>query len=462
MSRLGRRTSILLATAVVGCATNPPGGPQGSLAHRGDGLERSASGSTQKLTLDELDQVLKAYADRYNVLVGSAIDQIVANNPDPLQRRTAGRIQLNGLLALNDIVSSDDPYAQALDLVVMVTLQSHVWIDEAQAQKVFGPRAPILIQALREARIEAWDIAARLLTEEQLETVDYLIWDWRRKNPGIEQVEFVKFQAFAEGRGAAVVNQLKAGGGFLAPLSDTNLELREYRRLAERAFWYGKRAPSLAGLQAQAAASEILAAPEIGKLIESANRATDAGDRVSRTIVQMPDLIRREREAVLKAIDDRTDRLQGVMAQTRLTVDDATRLSESINQLTLNLNALVTHVDGAAGKYVAPIDPHSPPPPATRPFDIAAYAAAIGKANEVVAGLNQLANNTDKLARSDGWRHGLEDVSDAADRRVRVVFTNVYIVMGVAFALMLLYRAVSLPVLHRLRQRFDHGEGRKR
>src|SRR4029077_14184261 len=108
---------------------------------------------------------------------------IKKDNPDPNQRRIAHRIKLNGVLALNDIASSNDPYTETLDLVVVVTLQSKVWIDENRANRIFGERAAPLIRALNEMRHSAWDIAARVMTQDQLELLDYLIIEWRRDHP---------------------------------------------------------------------------------------------------------------------------------------------------------------------------------------------------------------------------------------------------------------------------------------
>src|SRR3954447_12155662 len=289
------RCLLVLACSLIaagsGCATGP---------------RQTKAEKARQLSIAELESAIDAYADRYAALVGSAVDQIKADNPDAGQRRVAHRIKLSGLLAMNDIASSTDPYTQTLDLLVMVTLQSRIWIDELGAEQAFGDRAPILVQALRQARVEAWQLAARVMTDEQLDTVDYLIWDWRRKNPGVDQVEFIKFKGFGGPRVSGVVTELKSGGGFLAPISETNAELREYRRLAERAFWYGKRAPNIAGIQAEAAANEILAAPEIGQLIESVNRTSAAGDRVSQTIAAFPQTIERERKAVVEVLDERT------------------------------------------------------------------------------------------------------------------------------------------------------------
>ena len=101
-------------------------------------------GSTGRLTLEELDQLTNGFADRYYMVVGSAVDSIKKGNPSPVQRRIAHRIKTNGVLALNDIASSPDPYTQGLDLVVAVTLQNAVWVDDNKAVEVFGERAPVL------------------------------------------------------------------------------------------------------------------------------------------------------------------------------------------------------------------------------------------------------------------------------------------------------------------------------
>src|SRR6478736_8478867 len=92
---------------------------------------------SQRVSIPELDQLTYGYADRYYMVIGSAVDALKRNNPDPVQRQAAHQIKLQGVLAMNDIVSSDDPYARTLDLVVSVTLESIVLIDENKAEQVF-------------------------------------------------------------------------------------------------------------------------------------------------------------------------------------------------------------------------------------------------------------------------------------------------------------------------------------
>ncbi len=402
-----------------------------------------ASNAPRKVTLEELDQLTNAYADRYYMTVGSAVDALKRENSDPIQRRMAHRVLLNGVLAMNDIASSNDPYSQTLDLVVAVTLQSIVWIDENRAEKVFGERAPILIKALRTMRVEAWDLAARILNQEQLELLDYYIVEWRRSNPANEQVAFVKFDNFADLRSGGLLSDLKAGGGFLASIQEAGAELKEYRRLAERAFWYSKRAPNLAGLQAEAAVNEILAAPEIGSIIQTA-------DKLGATAAAIPQTIEHERKGLFAELDARQTLLTNTLGEVRTIVTGADALSRSVITLTTNLQQTLQTVgetlktvDGIAHRYG--MDQPSPRPasPPSKPFDIQEYVTAVDRLNGLVTNVHSILIGAEQFTQSEAWNKAIRDASDVADKRMDRLFHNVWLTLGLAFFGTLLHRYIT-------------------
>jgi hypothetical protein len=386
----------------------------------------SAHAAGEKLTLEELDQLTNNFADRYYTVLGSAVDSIKKGNPDPDQRRVAHRLKLNGVLAMNDIASSQDPYSQALDMVVAVTLQSIVWIDENRAERVFGDRAPILIQALQQMRVESWALAGRALTQDQLELLDYLITEWRRAHQNVDQVEFVKFDNFAGIRAASLLSELRQGRGLMAPLVEMSGEAREYRRLAERAFWYSKRAPSVAGIQAEAAVNEILATPEVDSLAHSASRAGATADRMVLMLEGLP--------AMFDARQRQLGRVMMSAQQLTLAVDE---LSTSVGSTLGTLDRTMRTADVVVGHYYVPDT-------SAKPFDVNEYTLALGRLNDVVTGVNQLATNADQIVRSPGWQRGLLDVSSLADRRVDRVFLHVYAALALAFVLAVAYRAIHV------------------
>src|SRR5262245_54814162 len=233
-------------------------------------------------------------------------------------------------MAINDIVSGNDPYSQTLDLVVSVTLQSMLLIDEDYAEREFGERAAGVIQTIRTMRVEAWELAAKVLTQEQLELLDYLILEWRRAHPDILQVAFVKFDNFAEARAIGLLSDFKAGRGFLAPVSEASQILKDWNRLTERAFWYSKRVPSIAGIEAEDAVNEMLAAPEIGDVIKTANR-------IGETAQSIPQRMEAERKAIFAEIDARRTVLTNALADVSRVLLEADDVGHTAADLTTNL-----------------------------------------------------------------------------------------------------------------------------
>jgi hypothetical protein len=412
-------------------------------ARSAEAVRGSLVGKQHQLSIPELDQLTYGYADRYYTVISGAVDSIKRGNPDPIQRRMAHQIKLNGVLSMNDIVSGNDPYAQVFDLVVSVTLESIVLIDENGAEKAFGERAPGLIKAIRTMRVEAWDLAAKVLTQEQLEQLDYLIVEWRRTHPDVEQVAFVKFDNFAGARSAGLLAELRAGGGFLAPLSEASQVLRDWGRITERAFWYTKRAPNIAAIQAEGAVNEILSTPEVNSMLQTA-------DRLGKTAEVTPQMIAAERKALFAELDARQTLLTNTLGDLRHMMSDADSIGHTATILTTNLQqTLVVLGDTLKVADVVGKDLGFTNKPA-RPFDIQEYTAALIRLNDVITNLHQLSFSADQLASSQGWRNGLRDISHATDQRMDRLLTELCLALVLAFLLAVAYRVISLQLTRRM------------
>lgn len=450
LSQLASIVALLVTLLAQGCSTTKPETPEqaqqrltAQRAKSAQALKSSIIGKQHQISIPELDQLTYGYADRYYTVISDAADAIKRANPDPIQRRMAHQIKLNGVLSMYDIVSGNDPYSQVFDLVVSVTLQSIVLIDENGAEKTFGDRAPELIKAIRTMRVEAWELAAKVLTQDQLEQLDYIIFEWRRAHPDIQQVAFVKFDNFAGTRSAGLLAELKSGGGFLAPLSDASQVLRDWGRLTERAFWYSKRAPNIAAIQAEGAVNEILATPEVNSMLQTA-------ESLGKSAQDIPQTVQAERKALFAELDARQTLLTNTLGDVRHIMADVDSLGRSATLLStnvqLNLAALseTLKVADTVGQHLG-----FDRPPA-RPFDIQDYTAALLRLNEVVTNLTQLSVSADQLARSEGWRNGLRDISDLTDRRTDRIFTRLCLLLGLAFVLAVVYRIISLLLTRRL------------
>jgi hypothetical protein len=435
-----------------GCTTSSPETKQKAEQKLNEERARAAQavkssimrGEQRQISIQELDQLTYGFADRYYMVIGSAVDAIKRGNDNPIERRRAHQIKLNGVLSINDIVSGNDPYAQIFDLVVAVTLESIVLIDENGAEHAFGKRAPGLIKAIRTMRIEVWELASKVLNQEQLELLDYIILEWRRTHREVEQVAFVRFDNFSGARGAKLLSDLKAGTGFLAPLSEASQVLRDWGRLTERAFWYSKRAPNVAAIQAEGAVNEILSAPEISSMIQTA-------DRLGQTAQSVPQTIDAQRKAIFADLDARQMLLTNTLGDVRLIVTEANSLGGSLSILATNMqNTLAVlgetlKTADVVGQRFGFDKPSTNAP--GRPFDVREYTAALGRLNEVITNVQGLTLRADEVPRTEGWKKGMQDVSELTDRRVDRVFSRLCMAIGLAFVLAIVYRAIVVKMI---------------
>jgi hypothetical protein len=451
--RLACGLAVLAILLVGGCSTTRHETPEetqtrlaAERAKSAEAVRSSMLGKQHQLSIPELDQLTYGYADRYYTVMSDAVDEIKRSNPDPIQRRMAHQIKLNGCLSMNDIVSGNDPYSQVFDLVVSVTLQSIVLIDENGAEKAFGDRAPALIKAIRTARVEAWELADKVLTQEQLEQLDYLILEWRRAHPEVEQVAFIKFDNFAGTRSAGMLAELKSGGGLLAPLSTASQVLKDWGRLTERVFWYSKRAPNIAAIQAEGAVNEILATPEVNSMLLTAQQLGKTADAIPQTMVA-------ERKALFAELDARQTLLTNTLGDVRHIVADADSLGLTISLLATNIQQTLATF-GDTLKVADTVGQHfhfgQPKPASAHPFDIAEYTTAIVRLNEAITNLHELSLSADQLTRSEGWRNGLHDISEITDRRVDRAFSRICMALGLAFLLAIVYRVIAIQLSRRM------------
>jgi hypothetical protein len=430
---------IVIATISSGCAfvqraQQSADAARTSSNQRGAAQMKSAEGTL--ITMEELDQLTYAFADRYLTYIVSACEAIEKDNPNAEQRRLAHQVKLVQVSSVYDIVTNADPFTQLLDLTLVITLQSQKWIDEDQAERWFGDRGQPLINASRKAREDIWRIAARVMKLEQLEVLDYLIWDWRQKNKDIQLVSYVRFDDFASTRGKSVVADVKTGSGFLAPVGDAKKAVDDVRLLAERAFYISKRLPFLMNWQMRSAIDETLNDPQVKDV-------TANFTRVSTTMERIPADIARERAAIFSEMNKQQPFLNNMFAQVRGTVADTNQLAAQIESITKSSDQLLQNVDRL---FLAP-GRDKPKVPGEKPFDIVDYTKSLTVLIEALKEANSLvANGSTLLASPAIDQLTSKQVTNAGTQGERIVNTAFW--RGVAliatfFVLLTIYRAFT-------------------
>ena len=277
--------ALLVAPALPGCASG-----QKKKSQFGESAKMLRD---QRITRAKLEELSNAFADRYFTLMLSASEKVMRDNPDINQRRIMNGLRLLSVSSMYDMATSPDTLTQLVDQQVVVTLQNYFWVDSGRSQAIWGNRAQPLVENLRKAREDMWQIAAKVFTDEQLEELDLLIATWWSRRGGTEFVAYVRFSEVASAKGGEILNNVRDGGGLLEPLDRVTDVAEDTRLSVERTFFWAKRVPLFANWQADALMYDILVAPEVQKSLSNY-------DKMAGTFSTMPDRV----EKLVGRIDD--------------------------------------------------------------------------------------------------------------------------------------------------------------
>jgi hypothetical protein len=332
----------------------------------------------------ELEQALNAFADRYATHMVAATSAIARDNPSAEQRRMAHLVKLGSVSAVYDIATEPNVFNRLLDMVLIVTLQSYAWIDEDRAERLFGERGEILRQSLRQMRLDIWALASRVARPDQLQQLDSLIIDWRRRNPNLELVSYTRIGDLSVSRAQdAALEEIKRSSGLFAEIAEATRVAEDARMLAERVFFQAKRMPYLLNWQAEALINETLAKPEVAQALRSTEQLTDA-------LGKLPPQIRAEREALVATLEDRDGRFTGLLGEIRTTTEAAERVSVNVRDTTRTVEGIMAR-NSASGGSTRP----------DKPFEIEPYLRLAAEANQTVAGLNAALERLDAMAAKE-------------------------------------------------------------
>ena len=423
-----------------------------------------ATSGGQPIGLAELDELTRAFADRYVGLLASACDALKKDNPDLVQRREAQVLLTDCAANVYDIASNPDAFTRMLDLVVITTLVSQVWIDDNRVEEVFAGREEVLVRALHHGRLEAWALANQVLRPDQLDLLDYLLWDWRRHNTDMVRSSFVRFSNFAIGRGKAANAAVDAAGWFsvveilgvgdlFSSVGQTGRAVDEARLFSERMFYLLKREPTLLRWQVEALQDEMLATPEVGKALTDVHRLTDQAE-------QLPKDIAGERQAILAALDDRMTRADATVTNMRAAMSEANGLVTSLGPTSKSLNEMLKTADALVARFDRP--DRRPATQPSRPFDIREYGEAVKELAVTAGKMNDLLKSSNELLGSSEWDRRIQQVSQSADGRMKMAaersqllvddfFWRTYVALGVFCAILILGLGIAFLLLWRLR-----------
>ena len=264
---LVRRALFLIPLALGGCGIFTK-----SESQRVPEVKTKEAPGRPQITVGELDQMTKNYADRLVSRVATACDVIKKESPEEEKRAKAHQHKLEIALAAYDIVTSPGAALQfpaaaqhLLDLLVLTELEALRWVDEGAAKREFGDVGEKhLVQAFSKARDDARSLGLRVMSQDQIDQLLTLVRRWRTENPEIEWLAKVRFDVIGQ---ADTTNLKKNVGETFNVVEGAIQQVEGIRIAAEQAVFYFKRLPTILNWTTEATLSDALAVPDVSALV---------------------------------------------------------------------------------------------------------------------------------------------------------------------------------------------------
>jgi len=442
----------------------------------------SRSGGTigpARLTATEVQSMVMSFCDEYLSTITEVWNQIAREADTPDARLHAqGRLVGNASGAIS-IATAPNPVVGMCDMVAFVMLQRQTfempWVTDR-----FGPEAQAkLVTTYGALEADIWQKASTILTEEHQDQLRGMIKAWREENPDQTFTAFIRMNDLAavrrntlsDRKGSSSILTLVA----LDPLASAEpavYEMQQSRLLAERVFYYTERAPFLLRGHVRGLAYEVSAMPETMSLIESADRASRASERLAavaerlRTdtettsekliadvaqhvaeeramaVTQINETLDHQRMAFLEDLERAHEQTAPMLAETRATIGEATNLADAIREAALVLEPIVTtskpdqHDASTRGMSASG---------ETKPDTMVELRGFAQDAGVTVRDAAVLTREVATVLESSVWTDRQRDVESLIDR---IFFRVLMIIIALPLSIV-----ISIVIYHQMRRR---------
>ena len=399
---------LVFATLLSGCAAT-------------NRLFRDRAAEERAAALLQIQLSVMRFADEYTAWITERVGVFQQSTDDPVERLAAQSWLVSQATSAFTIAAGPNPELNTIDMLVFATL-SRMVIEDRWVGELYGPRAEGLLAAHKALESRAWNFAPQLLSEAQIMELRTGIEAWHRKNPVVRAVPFIHFEDFAFATGATPTGTTSSGSIFsflgIDPLSNLDPAVRELaqtRQLAERAVYYGQRAPKLISMEAQRLAFELAVTPESAVLLENVDRVGGAAQTASTLAADLPRLLAEERSAAIEQLtgilDERQGQLQALVVELRSTLEAGGTTSDSVRETIAALDVLLARFDRPASATARS---------ESRPFDVTEYTEALRVMGETAQQLQVL------LGQADGKMPALNQASERATGQLVSLVDHVY------------------------------------
>lgn len=415
-----------LTIGSIGCA-----GVDGKMRTDLSQLTAESEEASGVITRERLRREVQRFAKRYIAWIAQTGNESQRTAATPADRREWQRYKIYMAATTVSIAAGEDPLTNLLDMMVFARIAvsrarelAVVSIPAISDNSMFNDATVKLFEAFD---AEIWTVGARVLKQEQLDTLDQLIIAWKKDNPDIRSVAGVRFGAFAFDKEEmelwrVVSDGVFSGIGLLPDVGDMTRAVNEARDFSERVLFYAEHLQFLLRWQSEYVVYETLAQPDVQALIANADQLAQSSDRVA---------------AVFENLPEYTKRFELLLAEASRTLEVGGITALRVNEAARALNVLFeTEGEG----------------PDDTPFDISEYGSA---AFEIAAAAQQVTAAADALdrvlsgsgtevKRLESILHAVSKIESEGEKLATWVF-----LLGVAFVLITLVACVAASLTYK-------------
>ena len=271
----------------------------GGIVHAAD-IDKDTKEKTYALTEAQLQSHLMSFADRFASIMDTAIAKFEALNPTGKSRYEVLELMTFSLHHAFIIAGESDPDVALLDMFSMVTLGRIFFEEEGQSR--YGKKIVPVIDGYRRAEADIRNVAAKVLTPDQLLNLMKIIKRWRRENPEVKLFPLVRFSNFAADRRDTTLSKAEDPEGLFESVESASETAEEMRLLAERSAYLATRIPQLFGLFGDLWLTRWMDNPDLQKALADLSHLSQGTSGLGATIEKLPTQISTVREATIKQL----------------------------------------------------------------------------------------------------------------------------------------------------------------
>ena len=326
------------------------------------------------------------------------------------------------------IATGSNPTTSLLDLVALTTITRISVEDQARRIAPPGSMDPWL-NASRLLETNAWTLAGRFLTADQLNDLHSAITQWYQANGTTSAAFFARPQELLSLVHVAGErqNQNRPWSIFrltaLDPMAGLDPAVREVTRtrlFAERALYAMGRMPFFVRWQIELLSHQVLQQQQVTDALQSADRLSRAAESVSQTAALLPNQIADERKAIVSTFVQQESRLRGLSESVNQTLATADKMSTSMNTTIITFDALMKRF-GVGEPSTTPPDTNSPP------FNILDYAHTADRITLMASQVDMLIRDTAKTMDSAALDRRMADLREQTRADAKSVLDRAFL-----------------------------------